>query len=354
MSRPSKLNQDLVNQACNALVATQTKITIANIRAWLMAEYGFSGNNNDLCPMVAFWKDATKASLKTSRQDVDAETVNFVAGYSTQLEIPVDLKLNCDRLIQMMYTNVYDSVDSQVGSERIQEMQAEIDRLSANQEEYYRMKAEWQAMEKVYQPLIDELAKANRLLDMQKVAAGEKLVEEMEETQKRYDAIVSESADLKAQLEYARARNNELGNHLAEKTEQNQNLVERVADLESALVQVQDQPTENPAQVKALIERNAELLDQLSHIEERFGMLEFSYKALLAESSKPQMMDTQSHAHAALNMLSAYLNANGKDSKTIDQSRKAADKELYALSVWLRSQVNQLDIPLVEVCQEKI
>jgi hypothetical protein len=352
MARLSKLTQELANEACNALISTQSKATIANIRRWLMENYGFAGNNNDLCPLVQTWKSEVRHSSRVSDPDAFLQ----IAIASSQIEdIPIDIKLEADRLIGILYQSVLDKVDSQVGSDRVVEMQLEIDNLQLQLHDYHRMKAEYDAMTRAYEPLARELASTNRLLDMQKVAQGELMVDEIRQTQDKYDALASETAEIRTQLEYSRQRNNEVGNFLNEKTEENTHLTQRVNDLENALTLLNHEKPDNLPQLQMLTDRNNELIQQVEKLENKLRINEDRNLKLKCELDLS--ISTSSQCKFAISLLKSYLSETGRDFVEIDKSRKAGDKELCTFTSWLNSRRKQLDIkfqPSVSSWEDKV
>ncbi len=361
MSRQSRLNQDIVDEACNALALSGTKVTIANVRSWLMSNYGFSGNNNDLCPLVANWKEQTRASIRAGKSDLDAQFANAVNSQSPADNIPSELKLEGERFIALLYNSIYDKVDSQVGGDRIEQMQLEIDRLSANQEEYYRMKAEYTGMLQAYTPLVEQLAQTNRLLDMQKVAQGESIVSETETLKESYGAMVQLMAELKTQLEVSKRETAVLQEQLQIAVNRAENAEQRVSELQTEVSELRGKN----AQVAILEEQLESSKQTISKLEERIGSNSTQMTTINGEvfyvdpviaqaiSAEKQALITEVIAQskndqtpwqAAIQTLLEYAQHHNI-SNEIEKPRKAGHKELRSFLDWLELQQRQLEIP---------
>lgn len=328
MSRASRLTQEIVSEACSGLAQTGTKVTIANVRSWLMNNYGFSGNNNDLCPMVVAWKAEVKSSLKGGTSDSDAQLITAFNQFA-DVEVPADVKVEADRLIGLLYKSVYDRVDSQVGSDRIQEMQAEIDKLNSNQEEYYKMKAEYEGMLRSHTRLLTELVEANRMVNLQKVAEGEAMVGEMQSSNDRYEAMVNEVTDLKSQLEYTRSRKAEIDTIAGNLGEENERLRSRSNDLEAAVTALQEpdagerhgQLTEQCAR---LTSRNLELATEKEQLEEQL-------------MNQRESNGSESTWNIGRSLLQRYAQEKGI-MQELQNPKKAAYKEIHSLMNWIMYQ----------------
>lgn len=359
MSRQSRLNYEIVNEACNALVVSGAKITIANVRSWLMSHYGFSGNNNDLCPLVANWKAQTKASIQAGKLDQDAEFANAVISQSSANNIPGDIKLEGERFIALLYNSIYDKVDSQVGGDRIEEMQLEIDRLSANQEEYYRMRAEYAGMLQAYTPLVEQLAETNRLLDMEKVAQGEAIVHESQKMRESYEAMSQAMVELKAQLEFSQKQTSTLQDQLkiavvrAEDVEQKLSVLEIEASslrIKNAQVEVlQEQLKSSKQAVNKLEEKLGSKSTQMTTINGELFYLDpaiaqaiTAEKEALVNNLKLKAEDIQAPWQAAVEALVQYAQHQGM-TEELKKPRKAGHKELHNLMEWLELQQQQLE-----------
>jgi chromosome segregation ATPase len=361
MARQSRLNQDIVDEACNALATSGTKITIANVRSWLMSHHGFSGNNNDLCPLVANWKEQTRASIRAGKSDLDAQFANVVNSQSPADNIPSELKLEAERFIALLYNSIYDKVDSQVGGDRIEQMQLEIDRLSANQEEYYRMKAEYTGMLQAYTPLVEQLAQTNRLLDMQKVAQGESIVSETETLKESYGAMLQLMAELKTQLEVSKRETAVLQEQLQIAVNRAENAEQRVSELQT---EVSELRVKN-AQVAILEEQLESSKQTISKLEERIGSnstqmttingevfyldpviaqaISAEKQALIIEVTA-QSKNDHTPWQAAIQTLLEYAQHHNI-SNELEKPRKAGHKELRSFLDWLELQQRQLEIP---------
>lgn len=361
MARQSRLNQDIANEACNALAVSGAKVTIANVRNWLMSYYGFSGNNNDLCPLVANWKEQTKASIRASRLDLDAEITNVVNSQSSVDNIPSELKLEAEKFIALLYNSIYDKVDSQVSSDRIEQMQLEIDRLSANQEEYYRMKAEYAGMLQAYTPLVEQLAETNRLLDMQKVAQGEAMVHESQTLRESYEAMSQSMVELRTQLEFTKKENSIL-------QEQLQVAVNRAKEAERKLSEVQTENSElrvKNAQVEILEEQLENSKQTITKLEQKVGskltqmttingevfyidpviaQAIFTEKQTLVAELKSKLEKNQTPWQAGTQALIEYIRQHDIIDE-LQKPRKAGHKELRNFLDWLELQQKQLEIP---------
>lgn len=361
MARQSKLNQDIVNEACNALAVSGTKVTIANVRSWLMSHHGFSGNNNDLCPLVVNWKEQTRVSIRAGKSDLDAQFANVVNSQSPADNIPSELKLEAERFIALLYNSIYDKVDSQVGGDRIEQMQLEIDRLSANQEEYYRMKAEYAGMLQAYTPLVEQLTETNRLLDMQKVAQGESIVSETETMRESYGAMVQLMAELKTQLEVSKRETTVLQEQLQIAVNRAENAEQRLAELQT---EVSELRVKN-AQVEVLEEQVESSKQTISKLEERIGSKSTQMTTINGEvfyvdpeiaqaiSADKQALTTELTAQSrndrtpwqvAIQGLLEYAQHHNI-SNELEKPRKAGHKELRSFLDWLEFQQRQLEIP---------
>ncbi len=361
MARQSRLNQDIVNEACNALAVSGTKVTIANVRNWLMSNYGFSGNNNDLCPLVATWKEQTRASIRAGKSDLDAQFANVVNSQSPADNIPSELKLEGERFIALLYNSIYDKVDSQVGGDRIEQMQLEIDRLSANQEEYYRMKAEYTGMLQAYTPLVEQLAETNRLLDMQKVAQGEAIVRESQILRESYEAMSQSMVELKTQLEVSKRETVVLQEQLHIAVNRAENAEQRVSELQtevselrvkSAQVEILEKQVESSKQtIKKLEERVGGKSTQMTTINgEVFYVDPMIAQAISAEKQAltteliAQSENTQTLWQVAIQGLLEYAQHHNINDE-LEKPRKAGHKELRSFLDWLKLQQRQLEIP---------
>jgi hypothetical protein len=361
MARQSRLNQDIVNEACNALAVSGTKVTIANVRSWLMSNYGFSGNNNDLCPLVANWKEQTRASIRAGKLDLDVQFANVVDSQSPADNIPSELKLEAERFITLLYNSIYDKVDSQVGGDRIEQMQLEIDRLSANQEEYYRVKADYTGMLQAYTPLVEQLTETNRLLDMQKVAQGEAMVSETETMKESYGAMVQLMAELKTQLEVSKREIIVLQEQLQIAVNWAKNAEQEVSELQT---EVSELRVKN-AQVAILEEQVESSRQTINKLEERVGSKssqmttingEVFYvdpviaqaisaeKQVLITGLTAQSENTQTLWQVAIQGLLEYAQYRNINNE-LEKPRKAAHKELRSFLDWLELQQRQLEIP---------
>jgi len=361
MGRQSRLNQDIVNEACNALVVSSTKVTIANVRSWLMSNYGFSGNNNDLCPLVANWKEQTRASIRAGKSDLGAQFANVVNSQSPADNIPSELKLEAERFIALLYNSIYDKVDSQVGGDRIEQMQLEIDRLSANQEEYYRMKAEYTGMLQAYTPLVEQLAQTNRLLDMQKVAQGETIVRESQTLRESYEAMSQSMVELKTQLEVSKRESTVLQEQLQVAVNRAENAEQKVSELQTELSELR---VKN-AQVEIFEEQLESSKQIINKLEERIGSKStlmttingevFYVEPVIAQaiSAEKQAFITELTAkskndqtpwQAAIQTLLEYAEHHSI-SNELEKPRKVGHKELRSFLDWLELQQRQLEIP---------
>jgi hypothetical protein len=361
MARQSKLNQDIVNEACNALAVSGTKITIVNVRSWLMSHYGFSGNNNDLCPLVANWKEQTRASIRAGKLDLDAQFANVVNSQSSADNIPSEFKLEGERFIALLYNSIYDKVDSQVGNDRIEQMQLEIDRLSANQEEYYRMKAEYAGMLQAYTPLVEQLTETNRLLDMQKVAQGEAIVRESQTLRESYEAMSQSMVELKTQLEVNKRETIVLQEQLQVAVNRAENAEQRLSELQT---EVSELRVKN-AQVVILEEQLESSKQTINNLQEKLGSKstqmisingEVFYidpviaQAILTEKQKliaeltAQSENTQTPWQLAIQGLLEYAQHHNINNE-LEKPRKAGHKELRSFLDWLELQQRQLEIP---------
>lgn len=361
MARQSKLNQDIVNEACNALAISGTKITIANVRSWLMSHHGFSGNNNDLCPLVANWKEQTRPSIRVGKSDLDAQFANVVNSQSPADNIPSQLKLEAERFIALLYNSIYDKVDSQVGGDRIEQMQLEIDRLSANQEEYYRMKAEYTGMLQAYTPLVEQLAQTNRLLDMQKVAQGETIVRESQTLRESYEAMSQSMLELKTQLEVSKRETTVLQEQLQVAVNRAENAEQRVSELQTELSELR---VKN-AQVEILEKQLESSKQTINNLQEKLGSKStqmtsingevFYIEPVIAQaiSTEKQRLiveltaqseNTQTLWQVAIQGLLEYAQHHNI-SNELEKPRKAGHKELRSFLDWLELQQRQLEIP---------
>jgi chromosome segregation ATPase len=361
MARHSRLNQDIVNEACNGLAVNGTKVTIANVRSWLMSNYGFSGNNNDLCPLVANWKEQTRASIRAGKSDLDAQFANVVNSQLPADNIPSELKLEGERFIALLYNSIYDKVDSQVGGDRIEQMQLEIDRLSANQEEYYRMKAEYTGMFQAYTPLVEQLAQTNRLLDMQKVAQGEIIVRESQTLRESYEAMSQLMVELKTQLEVSKRETTVLQEQLQIVVNRAENAEQRVSELQTevselrvknAQVEILEEQLENSKQTinnpqEKLGSKSTQMTSingEVFYIDPVIAQAISTEKQRLIVELTAQSENTQTPWQVAIQGLLEYAQHHNITNE-LEKPRKAGHKELRSFLDWLELQQRQLEIP---------